>query len=726
MSLEQTFTLEVDGAKLDGRVVGMKGRERLHAPFVFEATCSFADGPPDFDPRALITKKAKLSFPLMDGAERTIEGFVDAVVGADTGLQITLVPKIAFLADAVDHQVFVDEDAVEIVKKVLSEHGITVDARVSRTPQKRAQCVQHFESDLAFVSRLCAEEGINWYVAAGKADEIVLSDHSAGYEDVAGAPQLRVREGEGLVGQESVFGVRVRRAVVPDKVTFRDYDFEKPLVDQTVSADAGSSARERFEYPGGYRDPAIGRTLAQLRLDQLRGRRLVLTGSTSSRRLTPGYVLTLTDDGRDVAAGRWLILDVEHEGVDHPSAAGLERQYTARFTAVPADADYREEPGPRPGMGGVQTAITTGPGGAEIHTEKHGRVKVQLRWDRRRPRDDSSSAYVRVVQPPTSGGFFLPRTGWETLVMFRDDSADDPVVVGRLYNGQATPPSGLPGNKVVSAFGTQTTPGGGSVNLVETNDTAGNEGMNLNASKDFNERTENDKTTAITASDTWSIGAARKLIVGQVLSVKVGGAQSYSVGGSRTVNTTSNKLINAASESVMVGGLRAFDVGGDYKTACASMTRLVGGAKAETAIEHVVRSVKGVSTVLVGGSWNTVAGASHNVSVSGAATELVAGAKSIKASKYYLKVKGAYNETLASRTVKAGGDRQEGFGAAASYTVGASASIEGSEITIKADSKITIKAGGATITITPGAIKIDGDYKSKVESAEEGDELYAG
>jgi type VI secretion system secreted protein VgrG len=256
------------------------------------------------------------------------------------------------------------------------------------------------------------------------------------------------------------------------------------------------------------------------------------------------------------------------------------------------------------------------------------------------------------------------------------------------------------------------------------NDTAGNEGMNFNASKDFNERTENDKNSDITANDTWTVSAARKLIVGQVLSVKVGAAQSYTVGGSRTVNVTSNKLIGAASETVMVGGLRVFNIGGDYKTASASLTRLVGGAKAEAAIEHVTRSVKGAQTVLVGGSWNTVAGVSANVSVSGAATELVAGAKSIKASKYYLVVKGAYNETLASRTVKAGGDRQEGFGAAASYTVGGSATIKGSDIVVKATAKITLKAGGATITITPGAIEISGDYKSTVDSADDGSQEY--
>ncbi len=435
-------------------------------------------------------------------------------------------------------------------------------------------------------------------------------------------------------------------------------------------------------------------------------------------------MVKLDDPERARIAGRWLLLDVEHRGDDYHVERADGRRFVCTFTAVPADGGYREARVAAPQVGGIQTGVATGASGAEIHTEKHGRVTAHLRWDCLRPLDDKSSTDLRVVQPPTSGGFFLPRVGWEALLAFEHGSADAPYVVGRLYNGQAPPPSGLPGKKVVSAFGTQTTPGGGSANLVEMNDTAGNEGMNFNASKDFNERTENDKNTSITTNDSWSVGAARKLIVGQVLSVKVGGAQSYTIGGSRTVNVTSNKLIAAASETVMIGGLRTFNVGGDYKTGSSSLTRLVGGAKAETAIESVVRSVQGAQTVLVGGSWRTVAGVSHNVAVSGAATEVVAGAKSIKGSKYHLAVKGALNETLASRSVTAGGDRGEQFAAAASYSIGASASMKASEVTVKADSKITIKAGGVTVTITSGEIRIDGDVSSKVDSSDAGDQEY--
>ncbi|MFO0759562.1 MAG: type VI secretion system tip protein TssI/VgrG [Byssovorax sp.] len=725
--MTRTYELTIEGASFDARVHRVRGREQIHAPFRFEVTFEpLSDGAATaIDPKALLTQKASLSWGLPDGGTRTVEGYVEEIESFNDGIMVAIAPKIAFLDEAIDHRVFLEKDALEIIEAVLSEHGITVDARVDRALPKRAQCVQAFESDLDFVLRLAAEEGATLYLPYASADGVVLTDQPSGYDDVEGAPTFQVRQGGGLnETAESVFDTALHHATVPDKVTLRDYNFEKPLLDQTASADAGSSAREVYEHPGGYGEPSLGATLAQIRLDQLRAERTTLTGKTTSGRLAPGHVIELSDPDRGLLTGRWLLLAVKHEGDDYSTTGEEGRRYTATFTAVPADASYRAPRRPAPTFGGVQTGTITGAPGSEIHTEQHGRVKVHLRWDRLSPNDDTSSTYVRVVMPPTSGGFFLPRTGWEELLMFQDGSPDTPYAVGRLMNGQAPPGSSLPGKKVVSAFGTATTPGGGSANLIAMDDTAGNEGMTFNASKDWNERTENDKTTTVTANDSSSVGASRKLIVGQVLSVTVGGAQSYTIGGSRTVNTTSNMLIGSASETVMIGGLRTFNIGGDYKTGASSLTRLVGGAKAETAIESIVRSVTGAQTVLIGGSWRTVAGVSHNVGVTGAATELVAGAKSIKASKYALNVKGAYNETLASRSVTAGGDVGEQFAAAASYNVGASATLKGSEITIKATAKITIKAGGVTITITSGAIKIDGDFKSSVESNDAGDQTY--
>ncbi|EYF08509.1 type VI secretion system Vgr family protein [Chondromyces apiculatus] len=716
------YDLQIEGADATWRVLRVARRERIHAPFSFELACAAEDGdgaPAEIDETVLVSAKATLTIALPEGTERTIVGIVDALECLGDDVVLTLVPSIALLEDTVDYQVFVDQDALQIIEAVLGERGITTDRRVVRALAKRSQCVQAFESVLAFVSRLCAEEGITWYLPRDAADQIVLSDSPGGFDDHEGVPELPVRGGAGLVSGESVFDASLTGVLVSDRVALSDYDFEKPSFDLAVKSE-GEGARERYEFPGHYLDPDVGVALAEIRLEQYNGRETVLRAKTTSQRLVPGYVVTLHDPERDEVSGRWLVLEVRDEISTGPDGLA----HTSEIVAVPAAHGYRAPPGEAPPPGGVQTAIVTGTPGAEISADRYGRVTVFHRWDRRRPRDDTSSAAQRAVQPPLSGGFMQPRVGWEVLIGFCGLSGDPPFILGRVANATSPPPSSLPGYKVVSAFGSSSTPGGGSANLIETDDSAGNEAMNFVASKDWSERTESDKKTTIKADDTWNVAADRTLIVGKVLSNTVGGAQSYAIGANRTVNVTSNHLIHAASESVAIGGLRTFNVGGDHGASAATLSRLVGAAKAEAAIESSNRAVKGPSMVVVGASWNTVAGASANVSVLGASTEVVSGQKSIKASRVAMNVKGVMRETLASRTVTAGADRTESFAAAASYKVGGSANLKGSEITVRATAKITLKAGGVTIQITPSTITITGNVKSATENEDKGEAHY--
>ena len=706
MPLAQSAELQIDGAPSGLRVVRVQGEERIHAPYRFEVVCApAADGepPPEIVAEDVIGKPATLSWSLPDGAQRIFEGLVDAVGTSPAASTITVVPRLALLEDCVDHVVFVDEDAVSITEKVLKEHGITVDARVLRTLRKRPQCVQLFESDLAFVTRILAEEGVALYLPLAGKDEVVLSDHAGGFEEIPGIDGLPVVEHGGLEAAESVAHVALRHVMASDKHSLRDYFFENPTLDlQAFASEGGPGKRERYEYPGGYEDAGTGREIAKIRLEEARSRRAVLTGSTSSRRLAPGHVIKLEGAPLDAVNGQWLILDVKHRLVDHTVSAEGDSHYEARFSAVPAAGGHRPARRRAPRVLGLQTTTVTAAGGSEIHTDSFGRSRVQLRWDRRRPADDTSSAWTRVLQPATTGSLFQPRTGWEEITAFSGPSADVPWLLGRVDNGAATPPKSLPGSKTSTMFGSATTPGGGSANVVLMDDTAGNEGLSFVASKDFNERTENDKATDIKADDTHTVGTNRKLIVGNVHQVAVAGAQSYTVGSTRTVNLDANFYLEAASESVMVGGLRVFNVGGDYSTSCASLTRLVGAAKLETAIESQTRAVTGASTVMIGGSWNERSIVSAAVQVAGANAEMIAGAKTIDAGKYELTVRGALSETLASRKVKAGGAINEEYTGPLSMTVTTTAKLKGADVTIKATRKLTLKASGITVEITPG------------------------
>jgi type VI secretion system secreted protein VgrG len=69
--------------------------------------------------------------------------------------------------------------------------------------------------------------------------------------------------------EEHLYELSRRTRRVPGKVVLRDYDFERPRLDLTAEAAEGEG-EEVYECPGGYTDPAEGKRLARVRLEELR------------------------------------------------------------------------------------------------------------------------------------------------------------------------------------------------------------------------------------------------------------------------------------------------------------------------------------------------------------------------------------------------------------------------------------------------------------------------
>src|SRR5690606_26556377 len=127
-----------------------------------------------------------------------------------------------------------------------------------------------------------------------------------------------------------------------------------------------------------------------------------------------------TTSGEHVIVGLELYFRFEEADreSEHPLAiqAGDQRR-RIRFEVVPRDQRFRApRRTPRPRVHGVQTARVTGPAGEEIHTDEHGRVKVQFHWDLEGQLDDKTTCWIRPTHPHTTGSVTIPRIGWEVLV----------------------------------------------------------------------------------------------------------------------------------------------------------------------------------------------------------------------------------------------------------------------------------------------------------------------
>jgi type VI secretion system secreted protein VgrG len=709
-----SFRLTIEGAP-DLDVLSFDAFERFHVESRASVLACCADGTRwRLDPRALIGKKAMLELAPADATRtepRRFHGIVDDISIASEGVTFAIVAHLMPLVDGSDHRVFLNQDSVSIASALLRERGLTLDLRVQTPPRRRVQCVQSFESVLAFVRRILADDGISlWVEHTEGEDVVVLCDDWSLCRELPGGARLPFVAEEGRLAEEAIREVEIVHSLAHDGTAVADYDPDHPAVD--LGAAAGGRALAHFAYPGHHGTPSEGRTRAQLLLDEAGTEAVLARARTTCRHVAVGRVVEIAGAPHAEQNGRFRIIQVTHRGRDYQSADEVELRYEAEIIAVPEARPVRPARVRCKGFGGLETMTTTGPADHEIHTDAQGRIKARFRWDRKSAQDDTSSAWVRPLQLALSGGFFLPRVGWEVLVGFvseRATTGDTPVELGRLMNGVAPPAEVLPGKKVRGNWGTLTTPGGGKQNQLQFDDAAGAEGMNTTAAADYRERTENDKITGVTANESNTVGGSHTNTVAIQQQTVVSGAQRYSVGGNRDLTSVGVLAISAADETVSVGSTRKFHVGGDYETHCATLTRTVGAAENVVAIQETNRHVSGASSIAVGATWVEVGGLTASTGVLGASTLKASGPLSVRARNASInasvlteKYAGAYRAKAGAKlTLKASNVKLKSGAFKA----------KGAHVYFKATSKITIKAGGITITITSGSITVKGKLK---------------
>ncbi|MEM6291794.1 MAG: type VI secretion system tip protein TssI/VgrG [Myxococcota bacterium] len=568
-------TLELEGTFL--RVRDLDLREELGEPWQLSVEVTSAH--PDFDPSRLVGAEFSLHMLREDAANpaendgRFFHGVVErsAYVGAFADAyhaRLYVVPALALLRNTSRSRVFQDRSVVEIFEEVagpvLEPRGREVDVQqLAREYPMRDYCVQYRETDLAFVQRILAEEGI---VLAFEADEVlertVLLDDRDRFrsvlrtvEGLEGNPppqHMPVRGDRGeLSDEETIAAFTWRRSVHAPRTEVEQWDWKQAAPAQLQArivpegGDAPWHAGEHYRH--GARRLQEGEGGDGQHLDDSMDRaeraatRLVLDanvfeGLSNALSMTPGGTFELDGHPDPELNGPYYCLRVAHhaDNAHVELGGGGGSPYGNRFICTALDNEYAPHVRARPRIYGVQTATVVGPAGEEIHTDAYGRVKVRLHWDReQRDQDDDTSCWLRVAQSWAGGGWgaqFVPRIGMEVLVSFLGGDPDRPVCVGAVYNGQNMPPYSLPDSKTQSGIKTRSSPGGDGYNELRFDDAAGSEEVYFHAQKDHNERVLNAHAQRVGATQTVSVGANQSLSVGGARSVSVTGDQTIKVG----------------------------------------------------------------------------------------------------------------------------------------------------------------------------------------------------
>lgn len=605
--LRESFTFSA-GPYQSGelRVTSFQGRERLSKPFDIHVTVTYAGSE---DPTLFV--KAVLGQPAWlhiehDDAPRNMGGMIAdvTVIGSNTQgtvYRLRLVPTLWRPSRRKNTRIFQDVDVLRIVELVLGEHRVPLRLKMSRKYPSRQYCVQYGETDLAFIARLLAEEGIAYCFDHSMLPEsvLVIVDTPLLTTSIVGSPRLLFRrEMPGMPSEEfHVVEMNAYRQVKPAALRVRDYDFKRPkmeLVGAATTPDRLSPgvALDHYEHHGEYEESDARDEEAVVVLEQLRRRTQKNQGRTACRRLAPGQRFIVEDHEFTALDGEHLVLRVEHQGYGAGANPPGVPTYQASFVCSSALESLRPKRPPRIMRQVVESATVTGPAGQEIHTDEYGRIQVQFHWDAK-PDMDRTSCWIRVAQNWAGDGWgfqFIPRIGMEVLVTFLGGDLDRPVVIGCLPNATHPPPFPLPAGAAKSGIRSKSTPGGGGHNEIVFDDTAGGEVLALKAQKEFVAEVGEDQSstvggnrlTNISGTDTLNVRGARSVNVKEDLREDIEGNHERFVMGSTKLEHFGNREIIAfANDAARIDGSMIRTVRGDtVMTTAGHATMTIGTADA--------------------------------------------------------------------------------------------------------------------------------------------------
>ncbi|MDN7438720.1 type VI secretion system tip protein TssI/VgrG [Burkholderia cepacia] len=579
------------------------------------------------------------------------------------GYELIVRPWLWLATRRSDCRIFQNKTVPEIVQEVLSIYGFPIENHLAETYVPREYCVQYNETDAAFVSRLMEFEGIYyWFRHAEDSHTLTLSDamssHTAlpGYETI---PYI-ARDRTAIADEEHIDGWLPAQEVSVGKHQTTDYDYTKPRADlSSQKVDPRGHDHDSFasfEWPGGYRDDAPGAHYSRVRLEEQQAEHERASADTDVRGAAPGYLFTLEHCPRADQNREYLIVRCQYRFQENAYASDQGAEAVVHQTMMlvqPSSLPYRSpRDTPRPRTNGPQTATVVGPPGEEIWTDQYGRVKLQFRWDRYGQSNQDSSCWVRVSSPWAGGGFGgvqIPRVGDEVVVDFLNGDPDEPIVTGRVYNGEKMPPWGLPGSATQSGLLSRSSPGGTSehANAFRFEDKKGAEQLWMHAERNFDAETEldhslsvgnnhthtvgNDETMQVKNNRQRSVGQNETVNIGQNRVAQIGANETHGVVGNRTRTVGQNETVTiAANRDATIGGVhtetvakgktetigeaKTLNVGQMYQTTSQDMKTLVASAHTEE-IGTRTSTIAKAHTHTVGGEHTVNVGANHTTNV---------------------------------------------------------------------------------------------------------------
>lgn len=438
---ESPFTLTLTDGPLCLPVLRFSGKEALNQPFRFEI--EMIGLAPALPPGSLLRQPAFLRL----GADNGIHGLIHSVscehrASHRISYRLILVPLLLSLDQPPRRRVFVQTSVPTILAQLLGEHELPADSyriemSVGQYPP-RPFCIQYEESDLAFVQRLCEEEGIHYH----------FEHHPNGHVLVFADDNLSLPQEPLPVP----FGITDDTPSPRVSTLFQRHDAPPVMAahgirnrgQEAIATDAANHPVPALapQNLSGEQRHAEQRSRRHLQRQRCQSRSI--RGTCDCSALRSGHLLQISEHPINTFNEQWLITELHHQG-QHPSILDPTtdvHHYRNDFTALPWSNDFRPPLAqPRPNIGGYHLAQVLGSPGQPAQLDDRGRIGVNL-W----PAQTTESACLWLPIALTGAGRLathqLPRAGSEVWVSFLDSDPDRPILC--LANPRPAPPSETP------------------------------------------------------------------------------------------------------------------------------------------------------------------------------------------------------------------------------------------------------------------------------------------
>ncbi len=443
--------------------VRFKGTEGISKLYSFDITLVSDD--PEIDLKEILQNPATLTIR-GDHQDLPVHGILAQFeqlheVKHHFFYRAVLVPRLWLSNLYHENQLFLTTTVPDIIEDILKQAGLTTqdyELRLTKEYPQWEYICQYRETDYEFISRWMEREGIYFFFEQREDyEKLIITDSFTAHQDIPGDAVIPYAPPSGLVPEEELIQAFIsRQKMLPNKVILKDYNYRKPSLELKAEAEVDPQGRgDVYLYGEHFKEPEQGSALAKIRAEEIACRATVFHGEGTATNLSSGYLFELAEHYREGYNRKYLILDIEHEGIQAASfLSGLRedltekeqtRTYTNRFTAIEAGIQFRpERTTPRPKIQGTMNAVVDAAGdGKYAELDEMGRYKIILPFDLSGNNDGRASRWVRMAQPYAGaeyGMHFPLHKGTEVLLTFIDGDPDRPIIASAVPNPATASP----------------------------------------------------------------------------------------------------------------------------------------------------------------------------------------------------------------------------------------------------------------------------------------------